>query len=269
MSAATWVGGEGEVPGLDRVQPFAPLDAATEAALRASIERFGVIVPVVKDQHGRILDGHHRDRIAGELGKTYEEKVFLIGDENDAREVARTLNADRRQLSADQRRPMVAALYATGEHSQPAIAGALGVSPKTVWNDIQAEQLATGRKLVDRVKGLDGKSRPATRPAREPAAPEWRTRQGLYNRTDKTAPFEAKSNKAKVNAAAQARRLTDGLAHVGGVCHGIHDIDFGMVAASLTVLELRSWATKAGEAAKTLRDVRNHLLEVSDARKAH
>ena len=38
------------------VQLFEPLTAPTEAALRASIERFGVIVPIVRDQHGRILD---------------------------------------------------------------------------------------------------------------------------------------------------------------------------------------------------------------------
>ncbi len=50
------------------VQPFAALDAATESALRASIERFGVLVAVVHDQDGRILDGHHRSRLADELG---------------------------------------------------------------------------------------------------------------------------------------------------------------------------------------------------------
>src|SRR4051812_39932626 len=57
--------------GRDAVQGFAlfgPLEPATEAALRASIERFGVLVPVTFDQRGRILDGHHRWRMAAELG---------------------------------------------------------------------------------------------------------------------------------------------------------------------------------------------------------
>ncbi|MGH9187583.1 MAG: ParB N-terminal domain-containing protein [Acidimicrobiales bacterium] len=48
-------------------QLFDPLPAPLEAALRASIERFGVLVPVVKDAAGDIIDGHHRQRIADEL----------------------------------------------------------------------------------------------------------------------------------------------------------------------------------------------------------
>lgn len=38
------------------------------AALGDDIARHGVMVPIVVDQHGRILDGHHRDQIATELG---------------------------------------------------------------------------------------------------------------------------------------------------------------------------------------------------------
>lgn len=49
-------------------QLFPSLDAATEQALRESIRRFGVLVPVVRDQHGQVIDGHHRSRIAGEEG---------------------------------------------------------------------------------------------------------------------------------------------------------------------------------------------------------
>ncbi len=52
-------------------QLFDPLPPAVEAALRASIDRFGVLVPVAKDQHGNITDGHHRVRIADELGIEY------------------------------------------------------------------------------------------------------------------------------------------------------------------------------------------------------
>src|SRR5580658_8329736 len=40
--------------------PFPPLDAATEAALRASIQKFGVMVPIVVDPKGNVIDGRHR-----------------------------------------------------------------------------------------------------------------------------------------------------------------------------------------------------------------
>ena len=136
-----------------------PLDAVTEAALRESIKRFGVLVPVAHDQHGSILDGHHRTRIAGEEDVPYRVDVIEVRDDAHAREIALTLNTDRRQLTAAQRKKVVGALREQG-HSLRAIAGAVGVDPKTVRND-----LGTGdhSPVPDRIVGRDGKSRPAKR----------------------------------------------------------------------------------------------------------
>jgi ParB-like chromosome segregation protein Spo0J len=49
-------------------QPMPDLTPGQYDALRDDIARNGVLVPVVVDQHGRILDGHNRKRIADELG---------------------------------------------------------------------------------------------------------------------------------------------------------------------------------------------------------
>lgn len=70
---------------LSALQLYPPLDAATEAALRAAIVRFGVIVPVVVTQHGEIIDGHHRGRIAGELGVEFETHVVVVSGPDEAR----------------------------------------------------------------------------------------------------------------------------------------------------------------------------------------
>ena len=138
---------------------FAALDAATEAALRESIRRFGVLVPVVRDQHGRTLDGHHRSRIADEEKVPYRVDVVAVADDDEAREIGVTLNADRRQLGADQRREIVASLREAG-HSLRAIAGAVGVSAKTVHQDLSGVTQVTPGE----VRGQDGKRYPAKRP---------------------------------------------------------------------------------------------------------
>jgi hypothetical protein len=65
--------------------PFPPLDAAADAALRTSIRMFGVLVPVARDPHGRTLDGHNRERIAGELGAEYRVDVLEVRDDEHAR----------------------------------------------------------------------------------------------------------------------------------------------------------------------------------------
>jgi hypothetical protein len=119
------------------LQLFPPLDAATEAALTESIRRYGVIVPVVRDQHGRTIDGHHRTRIADGLGVSYRVDVRRVTDDAEAEAVARTLNADRRHLTPEQRQELVGHLRGEG-HSIRAIAGAVGVDPRTVQRDLGA-----------------------------------------------------------------------------------------------------------------------------------
>jgi SAM-dependent methyltransferase len=148
----------------DELQLFPPLDPAAHAALWASIERHGVLVPVVKDQHGRILDGHNRARIADELGIDYPTNRVTVTDDEHAYELAGTLNLARRHLDAAQRRRLAADLRAEG-HSLRAIGRALGVSKSQVQNDLD-EVSSSGHLPPERVTGADGKSYPATRPAR-------------------------------------------------------------------------------------------------------
>jgi ParB-like chromosome segregation protein Spo0J len=139
---------------------FPALDSATEAALTESIKRFGVLVPVARDQHGRTLDGHHRSRIADDLGVKYRVDVIKVADAAEARDIAATLNTDRRQMDAEQRREIAASLHEAG-HSLRAIGGAVGVSQEQVRRDLSG---VTDVTPPDRVLGKDGKSYPAKRP---------------------------------------------------------------------------------------------------------
>lgn len=84
-------------------QLFPTLAPAVESALRESIRRFGVIVPVVVDQDGRVIDGHHRCDIALELGVECPTIVRHVDGDDHAAELARTLNMDRRHLDPDVR----------------------------------------------------------------------------------------------------------------------------------------------------------------------
>ena len=143
-------------------QLFPALDRATEDALRESINRWGVIVPVVIDQNGQVIDGHHRQRIANALGVDYGVQQIEVGSEDDARAIAATLNTDRRHMDIDQRRAIVAHLREQG-HSLRAIAGAVGASLGTVQTDVAAVYPYT----PETVRGADGKTYPSTRPARE------------------------------------------------------------------------------------------------------
>jgi len=147
-----------------KYQLYGDLSPAVESALRASIDRFGVLVPVAKDQHGNILDGHQRARIADELGIRYPVNIIEVADEDEGREIARTLNEDRRAMPKAERLPVVKALREEG-HSLRAIAGAVGVTKSQVERDLSG--VPSGTPAATR--GLDGKSYPARR---EPKLPE-------------------------------------------------------------------------------------------------
>jgi hypothetical protein len=177
--------------------PLPALDAATEAALRESIERFGVRVAILIDQHGEIVDGRHRHRIATELGVPCPAESTRMPDDPEQRaELLASINDARRQrLSVDERREVVAVLRAQG-HSLRAIAGATGVSKSQVAEDVA--QLSSGGQLPAiadgngdsggmavvhqlpvpaAIIGLDGRRRPATQKrskiVRPAGSPSW------------------------------------------------------------------------------------------------
>jgi ParB-like chromosome segregation protein Spo0J len=114
-------------------QVLPPLDPDELAALETDIAERGVVVPVVLDQHGRLLDGHHRRDIAARLGIECPTDVVHVVDDEDARRRALALNLARRHLSREQRRELIAAeIVAAPEDSDRAIARRLGVDHKTV-----------------------------------------------------------------------------------------------------------------------------------------
>lgn len=79
-------------------QLFPDLRPDEYEALKADIAERGVLVPIEVDQNGQVLDGHHRLKIAGELGidAPTVQREFADDDARTAHVIA--LNLKRRQL---------------------------------------------------------------------------------------------------------------------------------------------------------------------------
>ena len=82
---------------------FAPPKPWEYEALRADIARRGVVVPIVVDQNGEIIDGHTRAQIAAELGISCPQVVQALGSSEERNLLAIVLNVYRRQLSSTRR----------------------------------------------------------------------------------------------------------------------------------------------------------------------
>lgn len=232
-------------------QLFPGLPDTVEAALRVSIERFGVIVPIVKDQDGNILDGHHRKRIADELGVGCPVDERFVVDDGEARALAVTLNTDRRHLSVEQRREVVMALRKDG-HSLRAIAGAVGVVHATVRRDlagVSSDTPATkpAQSIPVLTTGLDGKRYPAQAapPKPTPDMDGGDPSQGTY--------WRQRTEKDK-------RRIYQGLASAKGAVTGLHE-HAESATRSADHDDIKAWRESAADCIRELNKLRRALGE--------
>jgi hypothetical protein len=135
--------------------PYALLLPALTAdefeALKADIDRHGILYPVIADEENRILDGVHRLRIAEELG--IELPVARHEGLSDERKLhlAVGLNMRRRYLDADRRRSLVRELHKKEGLSVRKIAVITGWSKSTVDRDLQASPFES---IVGRCKHM-------------------------------------------------------------------------------------------------------------------
>lgn len=142
-------------------QLLPPLDEQQRHILRQSIQKNGVLEPVVFDEDGEILDGHHRVEIAEELGIDYPRRVIEDLDRPGKHMYALTVNVARRQLDQSARTGLVAQMRLRGMSIRE-IAKATGLPKTTVARDL-AEVSQVGH-LPETVTGADNKTYASTRP---------------------------------------------------------------------------------------------------------
>lgn len=169
-----------------------PLLPSEYASLTESIRAHGVQVPVLVDENGAIIDGHHRDQIAAELGIDCPRDVRAGLTEADKRTLAISLNKDRRHLTREQVRALLAeSVKADPQLSDREHARRVGVHNETVAS-VRRELEATG-DVTDSVTRTDslGRQQPATKPERiDPATGEVLEPKETYTteRKDTTPP---------------------------------------------------------------------------------
>lgn len=148
------------------------LSADEFAALEADIVENGVRVPITVAEDGRIVDGHHRDEIARRHG-LHCPRVTAAGDDGVLRSLAFSLNVNRRHLSREQRRALIAeSLRADPELSNREHARRTGADHKTV-RSVRDEGVQRGEiPHVEETTDSMGRKQPATRPASQPPRPE-------------------------------------------------------------------------------------------------
>lgn len=149
-----------------------PLSDAEYEALREDIAQNGMRHPILVDEKGKILDGHHRARIAAELGFKPERETLHGLTEVEKRDVAFKMNVARRHLdTAAKRAVVVASLKADPRLSDRQHARRTGSTHPTVAG-IRAELEARGQvESFTTRTDAKGVEQPASRPSQPAAKP--------------------------------------------------------------------------------------------------
>jgi ParB-like chromosome segregation protein Spo0J len=201
----------------EKYQLLPELDPESFAALKADIAARGIIVPVLVDEFGAIIDGHNRARACRELGiNDYPVEVRSDLSEADKRTLARKLNMLRRHLSREQVRQLIGdQLRDTPEWADRRIGRELGVDHKTV-GAVRADLGSTGEiPQLEKTVGGDDKARPAkpSRRSRKQAThDEWTDKDDDWDDDDRPRwrrvdPWIDPTKTAKFHHAADLIRL--------------------------------------------------------------
>lgn len=147
-------------------QNMPPLSPEEYAELEASIKEHGIQVPILIDEDGVVIDGHHRQKIAQELGIRCPKRQVIDKTESEKRTLALSLNVHRRHLTREQKRALIAeSIKADPQLSNREHARRIGVDDKTVGT---ARRELEGRAEIPHVEERTdslGRSQPATKPA--------------------------------------------------------------------------------------------------------
>lgn len=147
-------------------QVMPPLSPDERAELEASIVADGVQVPILVAPDGTIIDGHHRDEIARKHA-LHCPRIVAEGDAAKLRGLAFKLNLNRRHLTREQKRALVAeSIKADPQLSDREHGRRAGVSKNTAAA-VRDELVESGQvdHFHERVDPRTGNaSQPATKP---------------------------------------------------------------------------------------------------------
>lgn len=140
---------------IEKYQLLPPMSQHEYEELKADIIEHGVIVPVIVDEEGNIIDGHHRARICEELAIECPTVVRKFISEEEKQALAIGLNLKRRQLSPEQAelmrqkmKELVVTLRKQGK-SQHEVAQIAGIPRGTIarWEAGESDMKVTDLRL--------------------------------------------------------------------------------------------------------------------------
>lgn len=146
-----------------KYQTMPSLSEEDAIALEKSIRTHGIQVPVLMDEEGDIIDGHHRWEIGTRCGIAVPTETREGLSESEKIALSISLNIDRRQVTRQQKRDIIAAsLKAEPEASNREHARRTGADDKTVQSVRERMESTAEIPQLEKTRGADGRERTTT-----------------------------------------------------------------------------------------------------------
>lgn len=157
-----------------KYQLLDPLTEQQYADLREDIREVGILQPIAVDEHGVVIDGHHRQRIAEELGIDYptHQPLPIGASDTEKLDTAIKLNLMGRHQSPEQKRETIKRyLLRRPEAADRHVARLVGGSHNTVAK-VRAELEVSGQIDQEGQRSTERLGKPYTHKVRSKPDPE-------------------------------------------------------------------------------------------------
>ncbi len=135
-----------------------------QKALAASIDRHGIIIPVVADEQGNVIAGEFSYEYAKEHDVRCSVLIIRFACEAEKWELALALNPPTRQLDRGERESLIETYLRKDPQIAPKnLADLIGGTSKNKVADVQEKLIADGTiPRFEKLRGHDGRYRPGT-----------------------------------------------------------------------------------------------------------
>jgi ParB-like chromosome segregation protein Spo0J len=200
-----------------KYQLLDPLTEQQYADLREDIAESGILQPIAVDEFGTVIDGHHRQRIADELGIDYPTHQPLPTGATEAAKLdaAVKLNLMGRHQTAEQKRETIKRyLLRRPEAADRYVARLIGCGHQLVAR-VRVELEASGLIIQEAERVTERAGKPYAQKVRAKPDPEAvaKRQADLKNKRAKAAPKQAAER-------AEAEALTSANMAPGGAMQG-------------------------------------------------
>jgi ParB-like chromosome segregation protein Spo0J len=149
-----------------------PLSKREYQDLKESIDKYGIKIPVAIDEDNGILDGANRTRIAAELGlPVIPTRIVECANTEEKRQLALSLNIDRRHLSPEERRQIVEARRQRVQEKRAAGKSLRAIAEEEGVSHVQVKKDLEGDSGVNQLTPVENESKPSAVDRSEPTAP--------------------------------------------------------------------------------------------------